>query len=76
MSFELYDNTDVPCGGSIIRLCSVVVAFAVTTHVEHLVLRVAATPAVVPEDLMFKTLPLGLGVVGIIFAVGVVSSID
>ena len=81
VSFELNDawddgSTNVPCWGAVERLGSVVVAFAVTAHVQDFVLDVPTALAIQAEDLVLEALPLGLLVFGVVLGVCVVCLID
>ncbi len=52
------------------------IAFPMTTHIEDLVLNISTALSVQTEDFMLESLPLGLLMFRIVFAVGVVCLID
>ena len=68
--------TCIPGRGAVVGLCGVVVAFTVATEVKQLVLDVPAAETIEVEDLVGESLPLGLGALGVVAAVGLVWAVD
>ena len=68
--------TNVPCWGAVEGLSGVVVALAMTAHVEHLVLDISTALAVQTEDFVLEALPLGFLMSRVVLGVSVVCLVD
>ncbi len=68
--------TNVPCWGAVEGLSGVVIALAMTTHIEDLVLDISTALAVQAEDFMLEALPLGFPMFGVVLGVSVVCPVD
>ena len=66
----------IPGRGSVESIGYVMIAFTMSTHVEHLVLNMAAALTVQAKDLILESLPLSLFVVGVKFRIGIVCPVD
>jgi hypothetical protein len=51
-------GTNIPCRSPIIRFCSVVVPFSMTTHVKDFVLHKPSTASIETPNVVFEFLPL------------------
>lgn len=66
----------VPCGSAVVTLGHVVVSLAMTSHEQHLVLRVLIGIAIQGVHIMLETLPLRLVFIAVEMVISGVCSID